>query len=589
MTRRSSPGTTPGPGLRTGSLRTRTVVAVLVLLALLLAGLMVAVEATLGQRLRAQVEDRLRDRASAAAALVGTVDGDDLADRLSAQGLSVVIEDADGGAVVAGPSPDQLRRGPGDGLPGPAGERGAGGAGGDTDDATGPALPGSASGSGGTGTDATGTDATTGSGAGAASGTDATGGSGATESGDVTVTSSTVSADDEVTTLVSRLSDGSTITLTTDSSSVGETLRQLRGVMLGASAAFLVLAAAGLVLVVRRTLRPLDRVTVLARSIGRGDRGRRLRPERDDTEIGRVAVAFDEMLDGVEGAERAALDAERQALEAERQALDAERRVRSFVSDAAHELRTPVAGMRAAADALVRSQDRMGPDERERLAVHVVREAERAGRLVDDMLLMARVDQGIELDRAPVDLVALAERVADGQRLRRPALDLVVEAGAGAGAPAGGDVSASAGADGDAGAGAGAGASARAGDAGTGGAVTVVGDAARLEQVLGNLVDNAARATDGQGHVVVSVGHDSADAATLTVTDDGPGVPEADRERVFDRLVRLDEARRAGDGGAGLGLPLARGLARAHGGDLVCAAPAAGRGAAFVVTLPTGT
>lgn len=579
-----SSGTAPGPGLRTGSLRTRTVVAVLVLLALLLAGLMVAVEATLGQRLRAQVEDRLRDRASAAAALVGTVDGDDLAERLSAQGLSVVIEDADGGAVVAGPSPEQLRRGPGDGLPpGPAGDRGAGGAGRVTDDATGPAGPGDASGTEGTGADVTGgTDATPGTDAGSASGTgtDATTGSGTTASGDVTVTSSTASADDEVTTLVSRLSDGSTITLTTDSSSVGDTLGQLRGVMLGASAAFLVVAAAGLLLVVRRTLQPLDRVTGLARSIGRGDRGRRLRPERADTEIGRVAVAFDEMLDGVEGAERAALEAERQALDAERQALDAERRVRSFVSDAAHELRTPVAGMRAAADALVRSQDRMDPDERERLAVHVVREAERAGRLVDDMLLMARVDQGIELEHAPVDLVALAERVADGQRLRRPGLDLVVAAGAAAAAAAGGDAGASAGAA--------PAVSAGAGDAAAGGAVTVVGDAARLEQVLGNLVDNAARATGGRGHVVVSVGHDAAGAATLTVTDDGPGVPEEDRERVFDRLVRLDEARRSGDGGAGLGLPLARGLARAHGGDLVCAAPQAGEGAVFVVTLPTG-
>nr|WP_208393179.1 HAMP domain-containing sensor histidine kinase [Frigoribacterium faeni] len=531
-------------------MRARTVVAVLVLLALLLAGLAVAVEATLGQRLRAQVEDRLRDRASAAAALVGTVDGDDLADRLSAQGLSVVIRDADGGAIVAGPSPDELRAGPpalGDGLPAGPG-RGAGGAG--TDAATGDATA----------------DAPT-------PGQDAAG-----ASSDVTVTSSSVTADDEVTTLVSELSDGSTITLTADSSSVGQTLTQLRWVMVAASAVFLVAAAAGLVLVVRATLRPLDRMTSVARSIASGDRGRRLRPANESTEIGRVAVAFDEMLDGVEGAERAALeaerialDAERTALAAERTALEAEQRVRAFVSDAAHELRTPVAGMRAAADTLVRSAGDVDPGERERLAVHVVREAARASRLIDDMLLMARVDRGLELDVAPVDVEALVASVVEGQRLRRPGLALRV-AGRGAGAGAGG-----------------AGAGARApGGAGAGGAGAVVvrGDAGRLAQVLGNLVDNAARATGGTGSVLLTIDGSAPDEVAVLVADDGPGVPEADRERVFDRLVRLDEARRTGDGGAGLGLPIARGIARAHGGDLVCEEPPAGGGAVFRLTLP---
>ncbi|MBD8142076.1 HAMP domain-containing protein, partial [Frigoribacterium sp. CFBP 13605] len=222
--------------------------------------------------------------------------------------------------------PDQLREGPpslgdGPGRGGPASglDDGPGGAGAGSPDGT------------GTGTDETGTDSP--------SGTDAGDATGTSSSDAVTVTSSEVRSDDEVTTLVSQLSDGSTITLTTDSRSVGETLVQLRWVMIGASAAFLLIAAIGLALVVRATLRPLDRMTGVARSIAHGDRGRRLRPARRDTEIGRVAVAFDEMLDGVEGAERAA--------------LDAETRVRAFVSDAAHELRTPVAGMRAAADTLV--------------------------------------------------------------------------------------------------------------------------------------------------------------------------------------------------------------------------------------------
>ncbi|WP_235451105.1 HAMP domain-containing sensor histidine kinase [Frigoribacterium sp. RIT-PI-h] len=514
---------TTAPGLRTGSLRVRTVVAVLLLLAVLLAALAVTVELTLGQRLRAQVVDRLSDRAAAAAALDGTVDGVERADRLSAQGLSVVIRDANGDAIVAGPSPDQLRDGPpslgdGPGRGGPASglDEGRGGAGTDAQDGPGTGATGS-------GTGATGTD----------SGTDAGDTGSASSSDAVTVTSSEVRGDDEVTTLVSQLSDGSTITLTTDSRSVGETLVQLRWVMIGASAAFLLIAAIGLALVVRATLRPLDRMTSVARSIAHGDRGRRLRPARRDTEIGRVAVAFDEMLDGVEGAGRTA--------------LDAETRVRAFVSDAAHELRTPVAGMRAAADTLVRSPGTT--DERERLATHVVREAERASRLIDDMLLMARVDQGISLDVAPVDLGASLLADVERQRLRRPSLDLRVVL--------------------------------------PDGPVVVAADAGRVSQIVGNLVDNAARATGGTGQVTLWLDASRAAEVAGFVPDDGPGVPDADRERVFDRLGRLDQARRSGGGGAGLGLPIARGLARARGGALVGGASGSGRpGGVFRLTLP---
>lgn len=489
--------------LRTGSLRARTVVAVLVLLALLLTGLSVAVETTLGGRLRAQIEDRLRDRASAAAALVGTVDADDLADRLSMQGLSVTITTRDGGSVEAGPTPEQLKKGPPDpgGLPGPAGTRPGGSASSDTSAVGGGTV-----------------------------GSTAARGSAAR----VTITGSRVTEQDRLVTLVSQLSDGSTIRLTAGTGSVDEVLGELRWVMLGASAGFMLLAAGGLVLVVRRTMRPLDEMTRAARSIAHGDRGRRLRPGRSDTEIGRVAVAFDEMLDAVEGAER--------------QALAAEARMRDFLSDAAHELRTPVAGIRAAADTLVRAPlDGVGeldPLEREDLAVHVVRQAGRASRLVDDMLLMARVDRGLQLEVAPVDLAALVRVEADRAQLRAPGLRLDVRESEGP--------------------------------------VTVLADADRLGQVVGNLLENAARATRGTGTVVLAV--DAADdRGAVRVTDDGTGIPEADRERVFDRLVRLDAARDDQSGGAGLGLPIARGIARAHGGDLTCPP---GPETVFVLTVP---
>ncbi|MBF4608317.1 sensor histidine kinase [Curtobacterium sp. VKM Ac-1393] len=485
-----------GP-LRTTSLRLRTVVAIVVLLAVLLAGLAVAVEVVLGVRLRAQAEDRLRDRASAAAALVGTVDVEDLADRLSAQGLSVRIVQPDGDAVEAGPTPDQLRTGPPDpgGLP-----------------ATVPR------GSGDVGRTPT------------AAATPTTTPTSTVER--TTITSSTVREDDGVLTLVSRLDDGTRLTLTAGTRDVQDTLVQLGWVMGGASAAFLGVAVLGVVLVVRRSLRPLDEMATTARSIAGGDRGRRLRPTRQDTEIGRVAVALDEMLDAVEGAER--------------DAVAAEARVRSFLSDAAHELRTPVAGVRAAADTLVRGGD--GDDRtREVLAVHVVRQADRAARLIEDMLTMARLDRGIELDRRVVDLGAFLVAEGERLRLRLPSVHLDVDVPE---RPVPADV-----------------------------------DAERLAQVVGNLVDNAARAAGATGRVVVSLG-DHGTGPVVRVEDDGPGIPVEYRERVFDRLVRLEAARDARSGGAGLGLPIARGIAEAHGGGLRHGADGVLGGAVFELSLP---
>lgn len=455
--------------LRTGSLRLRTVVAVLALLAVLLLALSVTVQAVLGDRLRSQIEERLADRAAAAAALVGTVDDDDLASRLSAQGVSVLITSPEGEAVVAGPSPEELRRGPGSGLPagpGPA-----------------PAAPPS------------------------------TAGTADAPASAVTVTSSSVTADDDLVTLASTLSDGTELVLTADASSVGTTLASLNAILLGASAAFLLLAAGALVVVVRATLRPLERMTTVARSIARGDRGRRLRPSRPSTELGRTATAFDEMLDDLETAESAA--------------LAAEQRMRAFVSDAAHELRTPVAGIRAAADALVRADG--WSEERERLAVLVVQESLRAGRLIQDMLLMARLDEGLAVRTEPVDVSSIAGAVLERQRLRRPGIVLALRSDA-AVPPADGDPD-------------------------------------RLEQIVANLVENAGRFARSRVDVVVEA---TPSGVSLTVDDDGPGVAESERERVFDRLVRLDDARNRADGGAGLGLPIARGLARAQGGDLVC-------------------
>ncbi|GAB7303072.1 hypothetical protein MAFF212519_09270 [Clavibacter michiganensis] len=365
--RRLVPGrqaaTAPDAPLRTGSLRTRTVLAVLALLTVLLVALSLTVQAILGAQLRQQIQDRLADRASAAAALVGVLDDDALAERLSAQGVAVQITSPDGGAVSVRPGRDPL----GATLPGP--------------DPLG-TPPGSAT----TATPTTGGDA-------------------------VTVASSAVSSSDGSLTLRSDLSDGTVLELSAGTGSVDGTLASLRGILAVASVGFLLLAAVALVVVVRRTLQPLEDMTGVARSIGRGDRGRRLRPTRPATELGRTATAFDGMLDDLEHAEH--------------QALAAEARMRAFVADAAHELRTPVAGIRASADALVRTDP--SAEERERLAVHVVREAIRAGRLVDDMLMMARLDEGLSVDGRPVRVPPVVEAAVAQQQARTPGTRVVAD------------------------------------------------------------------------------------------------------------------------------------------------------------------
>ena len=476
-----APAAGPDAPLRTGSLRTRTVLAVLALLAVLLVALSLTVQAILGAQLRQQIQDRLADRASAADALVGVLDDDALAERLSAQGVAVQITSPDGGAVSVRPGRDPL----GGALPGP--------------DPLGDA-PGSVS-------------------------------TPATPRADaVSVTASSVSSSADGITLRSDLSDGTVLELSAGTGSVDGTLASLRGILAVASLAFLVLAAVALVVVVRGTLRPLEAMTGVARSIGRGDRGRRLRPTRPTTELGRTAVAFDEMLDDIEHAER--------------QALAAEARMRAFVADAAHELRTPVAGIRASADALVRADP--SAEERERLAVHVVREAIRAGRLVDDMLTMARLDEGLSVDGRPVRVPSVVEAAVAQQRARTPGTRITADVPA---APP-----------------------------------AVRADPDRLAQVLDNLLQNAARYAASEVRVTAEAPADG--TVRITVADDGPGVPDADRERVFDRLVRLDDGRDRQHGGAGLGLSIARALARAQGGDLVCLPAVPGAGARFRLTLP---
>lgn len=324
------------------------------------------------------------------------------------------------------------------------------------------------------------------------------------------------------------LGNGQVLTLSTDTTQITSALHRL--ILLEAIGGAVALVLAGLLLsrLSRIALRPLDDMTTVARRIAAGDRGRRLNVGRSDSELGRTAEAFDTMLDELEAALATA--------------GAAEARMRDFLGDASHELRTPLAALQINAESLLRNH----PDraERERIAVGMVRETQRAGRLVEDLLAIARLDQGLELRQEPVDLVELLRQELDRARLRGPDRHFQLDSAAHA---------------------------------------VVPGDPLRLGQIFANLLDNARHATPSGGRITLEL--TSTDGWVIaTVSDTGAGVPPADRDRVFERFSRLDSSRSRATGGAGLGLSIARGLVRAHGGDLVYVD--GGEGASFRVSLP---
>jgi two-component system OmpR family sensor kinase len=317
--------------------------------------------------------------------------------------------------------------------------------------------------------------------------------------------------------------NGAVLTLTIDTSVVERSHRTLRVVLLIAGLGVLVAAGLAAALGTRVALAPLDSMTSLARSIAAGRRGERLRVDRSDTELGRTAQAFDDMLDELEAAEA---------------------RQRQFVADAAHELRTPIAGIRAAADVLRAGS---GDDaQRQRLQALMIAEADRAAELVEDLLESARLDEGSPLRVDNVDLGAVVQRELDGAADTGIRTEL-------AGSP-----------------------------------VVVRADGPRVSALVRNLVLNAMHALAATPDPLIEVDISVAAAGVvLAVIDNGPGVPAADRERVFDRLVRLDDDRARPSGGSGLGLAIARATARRHGGDLTCTErPDGHEGARFVLTLP---
>ncbi|MCM0640684.1 sensor histidine kinase [Cellulomonas wangsupingiae] len=331
---------------------------------------------------------------------------------------------------------------------------------------------------------------------------------------------------------------------------VDATVRQYVVIEVLLVAGALLVAGFGGSVLVRRELRPLNRVAATAtrvaeQPLARGEVAITARVDDRDTdpstEVGQVGAALNRMLGHVD-----------QAL-AQRQ--ESESQVRRFVADASHELRTPLASIRGYTELVRRSPEELPADARAALA-RVEAEATRMSALVDDLLLLARLDAGRPLERAPVDLAALAVDAVADAHVAGPdhvwRLDLPGQADAGA-------------PDDEV------------------GALTVLGDDHRLRQVLGNLTSNARRHTPAGTHVTVAVRRDGADVV-VSVTDDGPGVPPELRDRLFERFARGDESRNRASGSTGLGLAIARAVVTAHGGSLTCES-APGR-TSFVVRVP---
>jgi signal transduction histidine kinase len=313
-------------------------------------------------------------------------------------------------------------------------------------------------------------------------------------------------------------------TLSASAANVSAPVNRLIVIELVAAVATLAVATLVLLRGLRAVLAPVAHVGRVASQIATGDRARRLRPRNPRSELGQMAGSFDAMVDAIE--------------EAAEKARASEQAMRRFVADASHELRTPIAALQVSAETLLREQPPR-PD-RDALEAQLAREAARLGRLTDDLLSLARLESTESPRREPLDLAVMAEATAAEARKRAGGAHITVS---------------------------------------TRGDMDLTGDADALARCLRNVLDNALAATNMAGDISIEL-HRTESAVIMRVTDNGPGVPASERERIFDGFVRLNR----NHAGAGLGLAIARRIALQHAGTLSCDETATG--ASFTLTLP---
>jgi two-component system OmpR family sensor kinase len=317
---------------------------------------------------------------------------------------------------------------------------------------------------------------------------------------------------------------------------VNATLRRLLRVELFIAAGLLAALAAAAFWLLRRGLRPLERISEVAGTIAQGDLDVRLAPADGRSEIGRLGLALNGMLERLEDA-----FARRDRSEAQ---------VRRFVSSASHELRTPLTSIRGYA-ALLRRGARDSPEDLEKSISRIESEATRMAGLIDDLLQLARLDEQRPLARTHIDLAVITDEAADDARARDPGRSITVDAN---------------------------------------GPVVVIGDEPRLRQIVANLLENAQVHTPAEAPVRIELGVRD-QMAVLAVIDTGPGIDPDQAPHVFERFYRgtppgsSDAAPRTA--GSGLGLAIVEAIAEAHGGAAtVTSRP--GEGSRFEITLPLG-
>ena len=282
--------------------------------------------------------------------------------------------------------------------------------------------------------------------------------------------------------------------------------------------------------IIRVSLRPLQKMGAVAADIAAGDLTRRVEPATPSTEIGRLGIALNGMLIQIEAA-----FAER---------TESNTRLRRFIADASHELRTPLTSIRGYSEMLRRGAGE-SPSDAELARRRIEEESVRMSTLVDDMLLIARLDQGRPLERKPVDLQAIAADAASDARAVAPQRQITLTAP---------------------------------------GSVVVEGDDIRLRQVVGNLVRNALVHTPQQTAIEIGVSTQNG-TGRMSVVDHGPGLRPTEMARIFEPFYRADPSRSRDSGGAGLGLSIVSAVVSAHGGK-VSVKETSGGGVTFDVDLP---